>query len=193
MALKRYMDKLEKGIMGSVCSAGVDMTSSGNLPEGDILKFSPTDLEKFLQERQEVIVPLLSLLVEKIESGQESWSSTATKTALSFLRKLEEASEEKLESERLSSEVEVLEERVESLTNQLEDSRHSEEKAQRKVGWVVVCVCVCVCVYVHTCLHVCMCTYVHYTYYVSVRVSVYICPYISTCTYARVCTLCVQV
>ena len=119
--------------MSSACSAGVDMTTSGNLPEGNILKFSPSELEKFLQERQDVIVSLLSLLVSKIESGQEVGSSTLTESAVEFLQMLKDNTEKKLETERLSSEVEILEERVEDLTNQLEDSRHDEEKAERKV------------------------------------------------------------
>ena len=139
LRLKRYMEELEKGILVSaVAFRGESGSEQESLPEGDILKFSPSELEQFLEERREVMNKLLLSLEEKGEQ-QTELEAKAAEATLQFVRELKEKSEGRLTVEEREDQVEVLEERVEDLTNQLEDSRHNEEKYQMKVGDGMLC------------------------------------------------------
>ena len=133
LRLKRYMEELEKGILVSaVAFRGESGAVQESLPEGDILRFSPSELEQFLEDRREVMNKLLVSLKEKDEQPAELGAEAAEAT-MEFVRELKEKSEGRVTLEEREDQVEVLEERVEDLTNQLEDSRHNEEKYQMKV------------------------------------------------------------
>lgn len=137
LRLKRYMEELEKGILVSaVAFRGESGSVLESLPEGDILKFSPSELERFLEDRREVMNKLLVSLKDKGDQ-QNELETEAAEATLQFVRELKEKSEGQVTLQEREDQVEVLEERVEDLTNQLEDSRHNEEKYQMKVSAVV--------------------------------------------------------
>ena len=154
LRLKRYMEELEKGILVSaVAFRGESGAVQESLPEGDILRFSPSELEQFLEDKREVMNKLLVSLKEKDEQPAELEAKAAEAT-LEFVRELKEKSEGRVTLEEREDQVEVLEERVEDLTNQLEDSRHNEEKYQMKVvhgcvGLFHMAAC-CICMQAHT-------------------------------------------
>ena len=144
LRLKRYMEELEKGILVSaVAFRGESGTVQESLPEGDILKFSPSELEQFLEDRREVMNKLLVSLKDKDEEQSELGAKAAEAT-LQFVHELKEKNEGRVTLEEREDQIEVLEERVEDLTNQLEDSRHNEEKYQMKVRMFVHVLCSCV-------------------------------------------------
>lgn len=160
LRLKCYMEELEKGILVSaVAFRGESGSVLESLPEGDILKFSPSELEQFLEDRREVMNKLLVSLKDKRDQETELGTEAAEAT-LQFVRELKEKSEGQVTLQEREDQVEVLEERVEDLTNQLEDSRHNEEKYQMKVSAVVCdvsadCHSACVCTYIRTYVHIC--------------------------------------
>ena len=108
----------------------VDPSSYGSLPEGDILRFSSSELEHFLDDRREVINNVLTLVTEKLQLDH-SEAEEVSEEVLEVLQKLKERNST---SDSDKEAKELLEERIEYLTNQLEDSRHNEEKFQRKVS-----------------------------------------------------------
>ena len=137
---------------------------------------------------------LLVSLKDKDEEQSELGAKAAEAT-LQFVHELKEKNEGRVTLEEREDQIEVLEERVEDLTNQLEDSRHNEEKYQMKVRMFVHVLCSCVgCQSTCQCdALTCTCTCTTVCAYTHTRTHTHACTHTTGCECLHICTICTSV